>query len=148
MRSDSALVSAVVDTNLVVSGVIRRGRPYRLLQALRERRFSLLLTQELYDEYNRVLVRPKLIEKYGLSTNEITDLLVLISTSARFVTPSSQLPLAVRDPEDDMVLAAALGGHADYLVTGDRDLLELRGRPELGALQIVTVAEFLEILGE
>lgn len=56
------------------------------------------------------------------------------------------LPVSVRDPKDEHILAAALGGEADYLVTGDQDLLVLAGDPRLGSLQIVTVAAFMDIL--
>ncbi|HEX5501645.1 MAG TPA: hypothetical protein VFW96_03425 [Thermomicrobiales bacterium] len=47
-----------------------------------------------------------------------------------------------------MVLAAALGGSADYRVTGDDDLLALAGDPRLGALRIVTVRAFLDLLAD
>ena len=52
----------------------------------------------------------------------------------------------MRDPKDEPILAAALGGGADYLVTGDADLLIYRGDSRLGSLQIVTVHQFLAVL--
>ena len=45
-----------------------------------------------------------------------------------------------------MILGSALGGKADYLITGDKDLLALRGEPGLGSLRIITVVEFLSVL--
>ena len=56
------------------------------------------------------------------------------------------LPVQVRDPKDEHVLAAALSGKADYLVTGDEDLLHLDGDPKLGNLQIITAREFVNLL--
>lgn len=53
-----------------------------------------------------------------------------------------------RDPKDDIFLACALAGQCDYLVTGDRDLLDLQGHPGLGQLRIVTPREFLEAVKE
>ena len=61
-------------------------------------------------------------------------------------SPVCTLPVHVRDPKDAKILALALGGNADYLVTGDDDLLVLNGDPRLGKLQIVTVHTFLTVL--
>jgi putative PIN family toxin of toxin-antitoxin system len=97
-------------------------------------------------EYERVLLRPHFAQKYGLTPEEIGAFLVLIATAAHIVTPVATLPVAVRDPKDEPVLATALGGRADYLVTGDQDLLVLDGTPELGTLRVIAVREFLAIL--
>lgn len=56
------------------------------------------------------------------------------------------LPVKVRDPKDEQVLATALGGKAEYLLTGDDDLLVLNGDSKLGRLQIVPGGVFLELL--
>ncbi|MCL4459326.1 MAG: putative toxin-antitoxin system toxin component, PIN family [Chloroflexi bacterium] len=147
MRKKSGLVSAVVDTNLFVSGlIIELGTPYELVEASRRGAFTLVVSESLYMEYRRVLLRPKFAEKYGITLEEVTDFLFLIDTSARRVTPSRRLPITVRDKKDEGILAAALGGKADYLVTGDEDLLVLRDDPRLGRLKIVTARDFLDIL--
>jgi hypothetical protein len=59
-----------------------------------------------------------------------------------------RIPVDVRDPKDAHILAAALGGDADYLITGDDDLLVLRDDSRLSRPDIVTVVEFLSILRE
>jgi len=53
----------------------------------------------------------------------------------------------VRDAKDEVILAPALGGRADYLVTGDEDLLVLRGSAEIGSLRILRARELVELLG-
>ena len=67
-------------------------------------------------------------------------------TAGERVTPSETIPVAVRDPKDTHLLAAALGGNAAFLVTGDADLLVLNGDPALGPLRIVTARAFLDDL--
>ncbi|MGH2615596.1 MAG: PIN domain-containing protein [Thermomicrobiales bacterium] len=62
--------------------------------------------------------------------------------------PSTNIPVPLRDPNDEQILAAALGGDADYLVTGDNDLLDRQGDPRLSTLKIVTAAQFLAVLNE
>ena len=105
----------------------------------------LLRSDAIYEEYARVLPRPK-FARYGLTPELIAGFLTSLRTRSRRVIPRRRLPVAVRDPKDAMILAAALGGRADYLVTGDADLLALRGHPALGRLQIVTAREFLAVL--
>lgn len=130
----------------MVSGLIaRRGAPYELLQAWRTGAFDLLFSDTIYDEYADVLPRPKFI-RYGMTPDVIAGFLTSIAIRGRRVLPRRRVPVVVRDPKDEMLLAAALGGHAEYLVTGDGDLLALQGRPELGTLHIVTVHEFLAVL--
>lgn len=57
-----------------------------------------------------------------------------------------KLPVHCRDPKDDKLLALAMAGKADYLVTGDKDLLCLNAHSALKSLKIITVKEFLGIL--
>jgi putative PIN family toxin of toxin-antitoxin system len=118
-----------------------------LLDAWYHGHFRLLLTETLRQEYREVLPRPKFREKYRLSEETIAAFLRRLEAEAVPVEPGRTLPLPVRDVQDEKVLAAALGGKADYPVTGDDDLLVLREDPRLGALRIVTVAEFRRLLG-
>ena len=99
------------------------------------------------EELTRVLRHGKALRKYGVSPEEVEALLGLVETFSLKVSPRRTVPLAVRDPKDTMVLAAALG-NADYLVTGDDDLLVLADDPRLGQLRILTVTAFLNILKE
>ncbi len=145
--------SAVIDTNLLVSGLIlKRGAPYELIEALRRGAFTMAIALQLWQEYEEVLPRRKFAERYGLTQEEVADFLFLIASSARRVTPWSPLPIALRDAKDQEVLAAGLGlaretaGAVVYLVTGDADLLEHQRDPRLGTLRIVTVHEFLQRL--
>lgn len=136
----------VVDTNLFVSGMIlKRGHPFALLEAWRANRFQLLLSARQLTELTDVFSRPRLVQAYGLTQAELSELFTDLHAALQ-VTPAATLPVTVRDPKDEPILAAALGGQADYLVTGDADLLVLAGDPKLGPLTILTVAEFLAIL--
>ena len=104
------------------------------------------MTPDLLQEISDVLRRPRLSERYGLTPEEVATLLSLITRWALLVEPRSALPVAVRDPKDEIVLAVALAG-AVYLVTGDDDLLALAGEAALGGLRIVTPRQFLQALG-
>lgn len=137
----------VIDTNLFVSGtLLKRGAPYRLLEAFRAQQFTLVISEELRAEIAEVLQRPKLAARYQVTEGDVAALLFAIDTGAAFTPLTTPPPGRVRDPKDEAVLLAALSGAADYLVTGDEDLLVLRSDPQLGTLRIVTVTEFLEVL--
>jgi len=135
----------VLDTNLLVSGlIVPRGLPHRLLAEWRQGSFRLLVTDAILAEYAAVLARPHFAAKYGLTTAVVAALLRRMRVQGEWVTPKGTIPVAVRDPKDIHLLAAALGGNADYLVTGDADLLVLAGDPSLGALHIVMARAFLD----
>jgi putative PIN family toxin of toxin-antitoxin system len=135
----------VVDTNVFVSGVINaNGPPGQRLDRWRTGRFELLLSDAQFRELSGVLDRPKIVRRARLSLSERIGFLERLGAATR-VIPRSVIPVVVRDPKDVKILAAALGGDADYLVTGDNDLLEHQGDPRLGVLQIVTVVQFLDV---
>lgn len=134
----------VLDTNLLVSGLISpAGAPNRLLRLWQADAFVLLVTPALLEEITDVLVRPLLRRRFALTAAEVEQFRTRLSLAAEMVQPVASLPLSCRDPKDDMVLAAAFGGKADYLVTGDQDLLVLAPDPRLGSLRILTPAACL-----
>ncbi len=146
MSDLTRLLRVVIDTNLFVSALIRAdGFPDRVVRAWREGRFHLVTTPQLNTEIAGVLARRWLTERYRIDTGQRQGILRDLD-AVEPVQPLMSLPLQSRDLEDNKVLAAALGGRADYLVTGDNDLLSLGGDLALGALRIVTPAEFMERL--
>jgi uncharacterized protein len=146
--SESNAPSAVVDTNVFVSGTINpHGRPRQVLRAWHGGRFRLILSDRQHAELITVFGRPKIIRQFRITLIELTELIARIATVTPIV-PSASIPVSLRDPEDEHILAAALVGKADYLVTGDDDLLVHQGDPRLGTLKIVTVAQFLALLSD
>ena len=138
---------AVVDTNIFVSGLITaNGTPYQLLEAWRVGAFVLLVAPPQKEELERVLKRPIFSQRYGLTEERIDYWLLLVDALGFSVPVRRRLPVHVRDRRDDHILAAALGGRADYLVTSDRDILALNAHPRLKSLRIVTATDFLELL--
>lgn len=139
---------AVVDTNILVSALIRRGNPYKVFRAWNLNYFYLHITQNLFVEIVRVFGRDWIRNKYGVKQTEIDHFIELITQNAKLVVPIKirEIPVHARDVKDDMILACAFGGKADFLVSGDEDLLILNGNPKLGNLKIVSPKEFLAII--
>ncbi|MBI3781211.1 MAG: putative toxin-antitoxin system toxin component, PIN family [candidate division NC10 bacterium] len=138
------MLKAVLDTNVIVSGIISKGGiPFQLLEAWRDREWDLLISPRILQEIQRVLGFPKIARVYALTRQDITGLIWLFSHRATLVPEHLTIPRTARDPEDDHLLACAKEGKADYIVSGDQDLLTLtsyEGTP------IVTPAAFAAIL--
>jgi putative PIN family toxin of toxin-antitoxin system len=140
--------AVVIDTNLLVGAFISRGIGFQVVEAWRQRHFSLLISQPLINEANDVLHRKKIYQRYHLSENLIQQFLADLRIASTFITSMSvyELPVHSRDIKDDIVLACAISGQADYVVSLDEDLLVLQGEPRLAGLQIITPMQFLAII--
>ncbi len=135
-----------LDTNLFLSSIIiPKGNPAKAIQAWKQDLFTLLISAESLEELKDVTSREKFLDKYRLFKLRSSELIDTLILGAEIVTPlpKEDLPVHSRDPEDDYLLASALGGNADYLITGDEDLLGLSRNPNLGNLKIITVKEFV-----
>ena len=135
----------VLDTNVFVSSLlIKAGLPAQVLDAWRARRYLLVTSPALIAEIRATLQYPRLRRKYPLTDEEIEHLVALLERDALVVPGDAEAVGAIpQDPADEIVLACALDGQADLIVSGDRHLLGLgtyRGIP------IVTVRAFLEQL--
>jgi len=137
----------VIDTNLLISGIITTGTPFQLLEKWKENTFTLLLSLQLLEEIKDISQRDYL-KNYYLFSERIEELILSLRLAAEIVTPipPEDLPLHSRDPKDDKLLSLALAGQADYLITGDKDLLILNRNPSLGKLKIITAKEFLNLI--
>ena len=138
------MLSAVLDINVVVSGtIVKKGPPHALLRALREEQWNLVSSREILGDIQRVLNLPKISRRYGLTPQDIRDVLQLLETRAAVVPGRLRIPRTARDPEDDQILACAVEGHADYVVSGDQDLLSLERYREI---PIISPAAFAGLL--
>lgn len=133
----------VVDTNILVRALIKpQGSVGPVLQRLRRRDYTLLLSRATLDEAVEVLHRPRLRDKYDLSDSILRAALRLLVLRSELVQPDVQIAVC-RDPKDDKFLEVAVAGKADAIISGDDDLLILD--PYAG-IPIVTPRRFLAML--
>ena len=131
----------ILDTNVLLSAALRDKLPERVVifvASAPDCRW--LATPQILDEYVEVLRRPK----FGFDEEILAQWLSLLERCTLLECEPPSLPDMLRDPKDVPFLAAAVSGAADYLITGDRDLLDVR---ESLPIQVVTVAEFAVIAG-
>jgi uncharacterized protein len=134
----------VLDTNVVVSAVLWGGKPGELIAAAGEGDVRLHSDRLLLDELRASLERPKLARRVaakGLTADAILADYRRLVTLTRRVLPGAWS----RDPDDDRVIACAIAARADFLITGDDDLLTLQG---IEGVRIVSPAAFLRGFAE
>ena len=135
------MLRCVFDTNTVVSATLFRGfvPEQALFPALRIA--AVLMSRELADELNDVLSRPR-FDRYA--DREIREeFLQDLVRQAESVVVTERVR-ACRDPKDDKILELAVNGNADFIVTGDDDLLVMNPFRDI---EIVRPAEFLTVVG-
>jgi len=132
------LLRALLDTNVVISATRYGGVPRECLRRGLAGEFALITGAALLDELTRTLR-----DRFGMPSEVVSFVRGDLELAAEIVQPARIAPVS-RDPGDDVVLAVAIAGRVDHVVTGDRDLLDL-GRYE--GIAIVTPRDFLRILG-
>ena len=134
----------LLDTNQLVSSLLStHGLQGRLLDAWRRREFVLVVAPGQIDEVAEVLRRPKIARTYPIAPADREAFLELLRTES-LLLPHGAAPGVCRDPDDDALLGCAAAGGAEYLVSGDRDLLVVRRH---AGVTILTAREFLTLLG-
>ena len=134
-------IRVVVDTNIWISFLI--GKTIAgLSNAIINNSVQILFSEELFDELIEVLNRPK-FKKY-FSTEDIYELVSLINTKVEWIKITNHFN-DCRDPKDNFLLDLIVSGKADYLVTGDDDLITLNPYKNVNILHY---RDFTEILNE
>jgi hypothetical protein len=134
----------ILDTNIIVSGLISpHGPPAHIIAHWLDEDFKLLYTPDMLVELEDVLARAWLKEKMAHVPNRIDEFLDAIAMLGELVMGYASVAGSVRDPFDEMFLACAVLGRADYIVTGDKDLLLL---VEYESTQILSPSRFLEVI--
>ncbi|MBI2901914.1 MAG: putative toxin-antitoxin system toxin component, PIN family [Planctomycetes bacterium] len=134
----------VLDANQFISGVlVSRGNPAKILDAWRDGRFELLLSEFALVEIRRVLHYPKIRKRHSWSASQIDDFVERLRDSATMVDVRTRVDAVTDDPDDNAYLALAVDGDAHCVVSGDQHLLKLR---EYQGIRIVTAAAFLRDL--
>lgn len=137
------MIRAVFDTNVFVSYLLTHRPPIAILidDYLKEDDFQLVTAQPLLSELDHVLRYPKL--RQYLKEGERKRFLSLVAALSDVVVLPDDIPKISRDPDDDLLIACAVVGEADVLVSGDQDLLDLG---MVGKIPILTPAQFLDSL--
>jgi len=128
-------VRAVFDTNVLIASLISRGFCNELLE------HCFLNHTLVTSEFILGEVKEKLVEKFKYSTETAEEAVALFRAGMEIVTPVALASQVSRDPDDDNILATAVAGNCDCIITGDKDLLVLK---QFEGISVLSPREFLE----
>ncbi|MCX5806849.1 MAG: putative toxin-antitoxin system toxin component, PIN family [Proteobacteria bacterium] len=137
-------IKAVLDTNIIVSGIVSpKGSTRKLLELSKEETFKVVTSILINREILEVLHRNSIYTKYGLNEAIIDDIASFLYEGTILTEDSYEIMKIKKDPEDDKFINCAVEGEADYIVSGDKHLLDLK---HYSGIQIVNATSFLRIL--
>ena len=133
----------VIDTNVLISGIIQHGGfPFRVVKLWENASLVLITSVATIRETERVLNYPKIKRVYRLTDDDINRVVSNLVKYSVFVDLVSKVDVIREDPEDNNILATAIDGRADYIISGDKHLLHLKNYK---GIDIITPKEFCRI---
>ena len=135
----------VLDTNVLISAAfgIENTIPDQIHRALRKQEFILVTSPEILQEIEEVLNREKIIQITKMTKAEIKKFLQDLIDIAFIVLGNVAVQVVQKDPDDDKFIAAAIEGKADYIVSGDKPLLNIK---EYMGIKIISPKDFMRLL--
>ncbi len=132
------MIKAVFDTNILISSIFWRGPPYRLMKKVINGEVLLFISLPIVKEVKKVLLRD-----FNVPMEKVQEYVDLLISNSVMVSPAINLEVIEADETDNRILECAVGGKAEYIVSGDRHLLDLKAYE---GIKIVTAAEMADIL--
>lgn len=126
----------VLDTNILISALGWKGKPKQILQECLSGNLELITSKEQLEELERIMNYPKF--KFTDKQKETFNSIIL--EVATLVEIKRNLKVIEQDPDDDIILETALVSNADYIISGDPHLLNLK---EFKGIKILSASEFL-----
>jgi hypothetical protein len=132
----------VLDTNVLVSGIIvTHGPSAQIMDAVRDGHVHLIISPTLLDEFQDVIQRPRITRKYPALQERLAPLLGFLYTTPILVPGVPSQRFVPDDPDDDWIVACAIEGQANFIVSGDPHLQALK---EVRGIQVLTPRRFVD----
>ena len=135
-------MNVVCDTNVLISGVLFGGHARKILRLASRGVLINFISPDILREVDNVLRR----SKFGLRPDHVLEIITLFKDTFEIVIPSIRVQAIRSDSEDNHVIEAALAARAEFIISGDKHLLELR---EWQDIHLISPAVFMEkIIGQ
>lgn len=131
----------VLDTNVLISAIVFGGNPRKILEAVLNGEPKLFFSENILDELKGVLQRPK----FGFQAEVIQSILSELNAIGHIVKPLSHVREIQEDADDNRILECAIEASANYIISGDTHLLNLK---KYRNIRVVSPAEYLKITSE
>ncbi len=135
-------IKVVLDTNILISSLLRKNSiPHRIFEAAEQQVILLFTSPDILAEVEAVLSRPKLIKRTRMSQDERVKFIKTLRAISVIVDSSIEIPQLESDHDDTKFLACAIEGQAEYIVSGDSHLLDLKSYKNI---PILSPADFIK----
>ncbi|OGC08972.1 putative toxin-antitoxin system toxin component, PIN family [candidate division WOR-1 bacterium RIFOXYC2_FULL_37_10] len=129
------MINVVLDTNVVLAAYLTQGAASKIVKLWAEGKFELLISDDIVKEYLRILlvkkIEPELVSEFNQQ----------LTRFARLICPSKEFKIVKDDPADDKFFECAIEGTADFIVSNDKHLLNVK---KYKAVKVVSVQDFLK----
>ena len=132
------MIKAVLDTNILISSLFWKGAPYEIVQKGIGGAFIIILSPEIIRE-----TEDKLKNKFKFSVENTNAFLEVVALNSFIVEPMIKLRIVKADSTDDKIIECAVAGNVDYIVSGDKHLLNIKKHEQIN---IITPSKFLKLL--
>ncbi|MFH1649921.1 MAG: putative toxin-antitoxin system toxin component, PIN family [Candidatus Woesearchaeota archaeon] len=135
-------MKVVLDTNVLVSGTYWIGDSFRILELIDGGKLTLVLSNPIIQEYNRIISSNEIVEKIENKNLLVFKIVQSVIQKAKIVDPKERINFVKDDPDDNKILECAKAGKADFIVSQDKHLLKLQS---FEGIRILKPSEFLGI---
>ncbi len=133
-------VQNIIDTNIFISSVLFKGKADKLVKLWKKREFVFLISKDVLEEYIQVLSYPK----FSLTKEEIKYIIEEeLLPFVKIIKVSSCIEIIKDDISDNKFISLAIDGKADFIVSGDKHLLELN---KVNEIKIISLKKFLSLI--
>ncbi len=130
----------MLDTNVVISAIIFGGKPRKVLNLAIEGKISLFFSEPMFEEIREILGG----RKFRFTAPQLLAVERELEAISDTVYPDKNIKIVKDDPDDDVFIECAIATDADYIVSGDKHLLDLKS---YGKIKIINAAEFIGLVG-
>ncbi|TSC80790.1 MAG: PilT protein domain-containing protein [Parcubacteria group bacterium Gr01-1014_29] len=132
------MIKVVLDTNVVISALFWKGVPHTIAEKGLKGSFVLVTSHEILKE-----IKDKLEGKFRFPTIDTAAFIDILVLNSEIVMPVEKLNVVSKDPTDNKIVECAIAGKVDYIISGDKHLLNIKGYE--GA-RIISPTEFLKLI--
>ncbi len=133
----------VLDTNVLVSGTFWKGDSEKIVDKVENKEVELISSKELIEEYEEVINREEIMDKTQNKDLILNESVQKVINDSTIVEPTKKFDVVKEDPKDNKIVECAVEGNADYIISQDNHLLNLK---EFNGIKILTPEEFLGVL--
>ena len=131
------MLKVILDTNILISAIVFGGKPRDILKRIISGKLGFAVSKEILDEVDGVLSG----KKFNYPSQAVYEIRNAIEGLGDNVVPEKRIDMIKKDPDDNRILECALTANADFIISGDSHLLELK---VFKGIQIISPTDFLE----